>query len=290
MKNTQSIKAITLGGILAAIYAIITILSVYSVVPVLCVFSLLIMPIFSAYYASIFSFKETLIFNISTLIVCFFTGIVDPMYCVLYVFPPLITGDLFGLFNKMKLKYYTTIFLQTIAFSVTNVLCLYLAEAYYEINIISTIINDKWVYDNLSLIILFVLSGAEAIFSSMFIFEKLKSFNIRKIKETSMPFYGYISIIALTVLSIGAYFVSNNVYLLLIFMILVISVYIINDFIKNVKHFNVYLAIYFVITITINFYLCFKSLFYLIPLVVISPVVVYSLVKISVYIYNIKRK
>ena len=121
MKKNIDVKSITLAGILAAVYVVITELSVYSVIPLLSVFSLMIMPIFAAYYASIYDFKKVLLFNVTTMILCFIVGIADPLYSVLYVLPTLIVGDLFGLFNKLKLKYYTTILLQTFSFSITNI-------------------------------------------------------------------------------------------------------------------------------------------------------------------------
>jgi hypothetical protein len=127
------------------------------------------------------------------------------------VLPSLIVGDLFGLFNKLKLKYYTTIFLQTISFSLTNIAALLLAEKFYDIQIIEVIISDKWVYENLSFTILLLLSGAEAIFSSIFIFEKLQSFNMIKVKEKQMPGYGYIAIISLFLLCCCSLMIAQTV-------------------------------------------------------------------------------
>ena len=289
MNKKVDIKAITLAGILSAVYVVVTLFSVYNIIPLLSVFSLMIMPIFAAYYASIYSFKKVLLFNLTTMILCFIVGLADPLYSILYVIPTLIVGDLFGLFNKLKIKYYTTILLQTIAFSLTNIAALLLAEKFYEIQIIEVIISDKWVYENMSFTILFLLSGAEAIFSSMFIFEKLKSFNIIKVKEKSMPDYGYITIVSLFLLAILTYFISNNLYFLVITLILILMIPILNTFIKKIKHFNLVLLAYFIVTITINFALCIYELFYVIPLVALSPIFVYSLVKSIIYIYNINK-
>lgn len=290
MKKNIDVKSITLAGILAAVYVVITVLSVYSVIPLLSVFSLMIMPIFAAYYASIYDFKKVLLFNVTTMILCFLVGIADPLYSVLYVLPTLIVGDLFGLFNKLKLKYYTTILLQTFSFSITNIFALLLAEKFYEIQIIEAIISDKWVYENLSFTILFLLSGAEAIFSSMFVFEKLKSFKIIKVKEKEFPTYGYIALIVLFGLTIISYFISNNLYFLLITIILILSIPILNHFIKTMKLFNLVLLGYFIITITINFILCYFGLYYLVAFVCVFPIFVYALVKTIIYIYNINKQ
>ena len=290
MRKNIDVKSITLAGILAAVYVVITVLSVYSVIPLLSVFSLMIMPIFAAYYASIYDFKKVLLFNVTTMILCFLVGIADPLYSVLYVLPTLIVGDLFGLFNKLKLKYYTTILLQTFSFSITNIFALLLAEKFYEIQIIEAIISDKWVYENLSFTILFLLSGAEAIFSSMFVFEKLKSFKIIKVKEKEFPTYGYIALIVLFGLTIISYFISNNLYFLLITIILILSIPILNHFIKTMKLFNLVLLGYFIITITINFILCYFGLYYLVAFVCVFPIFVYALVKTIIYIYNINKQ
>lgn len=290
MKNSKLIRSITLGGILTALYAIITFLSVYSIVPLLSVFSLMIMPIFAAYYSSTNSFKTTLCFNIATMIVSFLIALSDPFYTILYVLPSLIVGDMFGLFNKLKLKYYTTIFLQSIVFSITNILALVLAEKFYEIKIIEAIISDKWIYENLSFSILFILSGAEAIFSSLFIFEKLKKFNMPKHKEKVFPEYGYIAICILTILAIISYFVSNNLYFLFIVMIFILSIPIVDNFIKKIKHFSFILLVYFLISVPLELLVCSKSLYNLVALIAISPISVYAIVKVVIYIYNINKE
>ena len=263
MKKPISNKAITTAGILAATFAVISALSVYSVMPILSVFSLMIMPIFAAYFASVFSFKETLLFNLVTIVLCFFVAIVDPLYTLLYVVPVLIVGDLYGVFTKMKLKYFTTMFLQTITYSITNIIALYLAEYFYDIQIISIIIADEWVYKNLSLSILFVLSGAEAVFSSLFISEQLKKVSIIKIKEKEMPIYGYISFVGLFLLAVLFYFVSNNFYFLMVLMMAILIIPILSMFIKKIKHFDFLLLGYVIIMITINFVLCYFDLMYL---------------------------
>ena len=49
-----------------------------------------------------FSFKETLLFNIVTIIICFLVAIIDPLYTILYVVPTLIVGDLFEFCYSIK--------------------------------------------------------------------------------------------------------------------------------------------------------------------------------------------
>lgn len=287
--KVKSLNAITLGGIFAAIYTVITIISVY-IFPLIGVIGLLILPIFSAYYSSLYNFKETLIFNIATLFTCFFVGIADPFYAILYVLPTLVVGDVFGILNRLKIKYYTTIFLQTLSYSITNIITLYLSEKLYELEIVKFIISDSHIYENFSLSILFVLSGAEAIFSSMFISEKLELLNIKKDKETSFPIYGYLAYLIFTFLSVGLYFVSYNFYYLIICVMISISYPILKEFISKIKHKQPIIITYILLTASISFYFCYLDYFNIIPLIILSPLIIYCLVKMCFYIYNIRRK
>ena len=287
--KVKSLNAITLGGIFAAIYTVITIISVY-IFPLIGVIGLLILPIFSAYYSSLYNFKETLIFNIATLFTCFIVGIADPFYAILYVLPTLVVGDVFGILNRLKIKYYTTIFLQTLSYSIINIITLYLSEKLYELEIVKFIISDSYIYENFSLSILFVLSGAEAIFSSMFISEKLQLLNIKKDKETSFPFYGYLAYLIFTFLSVGLYFVSYNFYYLIICVMISISYPILKEFISKIKHKQPIIITYILLTASISFYFCYLDYFNIIPLIILSPLIIYCLVKMCVYIYNIRRK
>lgn len=289
MKNKLNVKAITYGGIFATIYLIMTLLSIY-VIPILSVFGLMIMPIFAAYYASVFKSKHIITFNLSTLIICFIAGISDPFFSLLYILPTLIIGDLFGILNKLKLKLYTTIFLQSIAYSITNLLALYLGEWLYDTQIIRFIINDPWVYENLSLVILYILSGAEAIFSSIFINEQLKRLNLFKEKEKTFPIYGYIIYCVLFILVTFVHLFSKNVFYLLIAMSIILAFPQFIEINKKIKHPNFVWIPLILIYAIIDFYLCYKGWFYLIPIILLLPLFVYCIVKISIYIYNINTK
>ena len=285
----DNIKAITLAAIFSALYVCITIISVYFF-PLLSVLSLLIMPIFSAYYSSVFNYKYTLLYNVCVVILTFVSGIADPLYPVFYVIPSLLIGDLYGLFNKLNIKYYTTIFLQTIAYSLTNIIAILLAEKIYENNINSIIISDPFILDNFSFTILFVLSGAEAVFSSMFIFEKLKALNIKKEIEKQMPLYAHVANISIFLLSILFSFINKNIYYLLICMNIVISFPVFVDTFKVINKKNYLLFILVISLASVNYALAIFNLFHLIPLTITTLLVVYSLVKIIIYIYNISTK
>ena len=288
MKSKKTINSITLGAMFAALYGIFSALSIY-VLQILSVVGLFIMPIFAAYYASIYKFKETLLFNIAVLIVCFLIGIADPLYCLIYVLPTLIVGDVYGILSRLKIKYYTTMILQTITYSITNVFALVLAEKFYDTQIIRFIISDEWTYQNLSLSILFILSGAEAVVSSAFSYEQLAKVHIYKEKEKQFPIYGYISLIALFILSIIFYFIDNNIYFLLLTISIISSLGLFYE-ITTYKHRKYYLIGYVVIVSSISLLLCYFSLFKLILLVFMSPVFIFSIVKILIFIYNNNKR
>ena len=102
----KNIKAITDAGIIAALYLVITIISVYfyNLTSIGC---LIIMPIFIAYYSSVYNFKETLLTNLAIVITTLLIGFVDPLYSLFYVIPSLLIGDLYGFLNKRNVGYYT---------------------------------------------------------------------------------------------------------------------------------------------------------------------------------------
>lgn len=290
MQGNKNIKSITLGAIFAAIYAIMSFLSIYFI-SFLGVIGLIVLPIFAAYYASLYKLKEVLIFNIATILLCFISGISDPGYVILYVLPTLIIGDIYGLLNRLNIKYYTTIFLQTIAYSITNIIAIYLGEILYDTKIIEFIFgNNKWIYENLSLTILFILSGAEAVVSSIFIAERLQSINIVKEKEKSYPIYCYISMIVLFITSIAFSFISLNVYFLCFLMFLIISfpkIYEIIDKMKNKTLFTTFFAIVFII---ISFVLSAFNKFIYIFLIIMVPIFLYSIKQLIVKIKDFTKK
>lgn len=77
MKN-QKIAAITYGSVFSVIYLLITILAM--TIPMIEGIILVIMPIFATYYAIKFSYKEIILFNICSLLICFLLSISDPFF------------------------------------------------------------------------------------------------------------------------------------------------------------------------------------------------------------------
>lgn len=286
--SNNNIKAIALGGIFATIYGILTVLSIYTL-PILSIFTLMIMPIFAAYYSSIYSFKNTIIFNIATVFICFILGIGDLLFTILYIVPTLIVGDVYGLINKKNIPLYTSIFLQCITYSITNVLALYLSEAFYDVKIIELIIADEFIYENFSLTILFVLSSAEAIFSSMFIYEQLNKLKIKKEKEKSMPIYGYIAYIIIYLLMILFTFVYKNAFYLMCVFELILCVPLYFQIEKKVKYKNIFFPLFIILYISICFFFCYLKLFEMIFFTLYLFGLLYCIVKILNYLYNERK-
>ena len=72
-----------------------------------------------------------------------------------------------------------------------------------------------------------------------------------KYKEKQMPGYGYIAIISLFLLSIGAYFLSNNLYFLFITLILILMIVICFSFCEFTASIGKpYLSVFLVFTST----------------------------------------
>ena len=210
---------------------------------------------------------------------------------MLYILPTLIVGDALGILNKTKIKFFTTLFLQSVVYSITNYLALYFGEIFYETKIIGFLISDPIIYENFALSILFILSGAEAIFSSIFTMENLKVLKITKDKEKQMPLYGYIACIIFYFLMILFYFCKlNNLFFLMIIFIIILAIPPFIEINKKIKHPTIIWTTYIIIFTLLNFLLCYLTLYYLIAILMALPLIIYCIVKIIFYIYNIRRK
>ena len=282
-------KEITLAAIFAAIYAILGALSVY-LLDILSIFFVIITPIFAAYYATTYRIKSIILFNLTTIVVSFLACIGDPFFIVLYIIPSLLIGNLFGLFNKLQIKYYTTMFLQAITFSIINILTIILAEWFYETNIFKTIIQDTWTYEHLGFIILFILSAAEASVSCIFVSEQLKKLGINKEKEKEMPFYGNITIIGVFLLAIIFTFINRNMANLCVFIALFLGIinYILIIRVYKYRYFFTALLVFSILIPCFIF--AYFALYGFVPLMAVLPFVVLPIVKTIIYIYNINKK
>lgn len=285
MDKKKLTKAMTLGGIFAAIYMILTLLSVY-VLSVLSVFGLIIMPIFAAYYASIYRLKETIIFNIATIVVCFICSIGDPFFVLLYILPTLFIGDLFGVFNRRKIKYYATLFLQSLAYSLTNYLAILLAQKVYETNIISIIFPSASFYQNWSLCILFILSGAEAVVSTLFVSEELAKLKIIKEREKEIGIEGIIAIFISFIFMFMCSFFSNNFMNFFFLIGIILSLPLLKDFMDKIHHKEVFLTLFSILMIGGCFYLSYLEKFKWIIMFLAIPFFILDIANLLKYLYN----
>lgn len=289
MNKKQQINSITLGGIFAAIYMILTLLSVY-LFSILSVFGLILMPVFAAYYASIYRVKETFLFNLATLIVCLICAVQDPFFVLLYILPTLIIGDLFGLLNHLKIPFYATLFLQSLAYSLTNYLAIILAQMIYQTNIISVIIPSVYIYQNFSLCILFVLSGAEAIVATTFVSEQLARLKIVKEKETAIGLSGMITIGLCFILTFFFSYISNNFCHFFFFIGIILSIPQLFAFIHKIKYKELFLALFAVVMICLCFYLSYLEKYRWILFSWMIPFLILDIANLIIYIYNINKK
>lgn len=285
----MKVNSITLGGIFAACYAILTAIFIY-VLPILSSFSMIVLPIIAAYYATKYKLKETILFDIATIFVCFLVGIGDPFYCILYVLPSLIIGNIFGLLNHLKIKFYSTIFFQSLVFSILNYVTLILAEIFYETSIIRFIILDENILLNYSLCILFIISLAEAIMCTLFVSGELKKLGVYKDIEEEFPNYGYIAIIILVVLSIIAYFVNNNFYHLFTFLTLILEILSLIKLLNSLKYKMIAIALTSIFLVVLCLLLSSLNLEKLIMLSITIILAIISLLSYILAKHTIEKK
>ena len=79
----KKINSMTLAAIFAAIYIIMSALSL--AFPFLDTIILIIMPIFATYYSARFNLKEIILFNITTVLLCFLVLLVYLLFIIIYL-------------------------------------------------------------------------------------------------------------------------------------------------------------------------------------------------------------
>lgn len=288
MKNKEKINSITLAAIFAAIYIIMSAISIF--IPVLDAIILVIMPIFATYYAARYSFKEVLIFNIATILLCFLVTVSDPFFAVLYIFPTLVVGDVFGLLYKTKVPYYTSYFVLSITFLLTNIFSFYLTNVIYEIDLLKEIFNNEGFSKYFSLSFLLIFSMIESFVCQKMVTNELKKFHLEVKVEESIPTYYYPLCILLGLSCVGFYFVWTNLYLCLFALFLFIASFSIYRLFKNAKQ-KYLLAIIFLLVIFMGAIplISFKK-YDLVPMIIIGIVILLQIVYLCKIMYNYKKE
>ena len=170
----RKINSMTLAAIFAGIYLIMSALSL--ALPFLDGIILVIMPIFATYYAAKYHLKEIILFNVATLILCFLVTYADPFFSVLYIFPTLLVGDIFGFLYQKKVPYITTYFILSITFLLTNLFSFYLTNVIYNIDLMKEIFNHPGFIADFSLSFFLIFSMLEAFCSKKLFVTNSKNF------------------------------------------------------------------------------------------------------------------
>ena len=284
----KKINSMTLAAIFAAIYLVISALSL--AFPFLDGIILVIMPIFATYYAAIYKTKEILLFNLATLLLCFLVTISDPFFSILYIFPTLVVGDLFGLLIKKRVPYYTSFFILSIIYLLTNLFSFYLTKVFYDIDLLQELFQNEGFIQNFSFTFLLFFSMLEAFCCQKIICNELKKFHLSTFYETSLPTYYFIIVILFLLLTILFLFLWTNLYLLCFFFVLSLSIFSIKEALCMIKHKSIIILIglvaLFLAAIPL---LAFQKYLYL-PLLILIPNLVFQIVYFCQILYNKKRK
>ncbi len=286
--NRKKIKSITLAAIFAAIYLIMSALSL--IIPVLDGVILIIMPIFATFYAAKYSFKETFLFNFATLILCFLVTVSDPFFSLLYIFPTLVVGDVFGLLYKKKVPYITSFFILTLIYVLTNLFSFYLTKIIYEIDLLKELFNNPGFINDFSLSFLLIFSMLEAFSCQRIVTNELQKFNLYPIKEQKIPYYSYFINLIIGIFCVISLFFWTNLYLFLFLLFMSLSIFSIYQFFQSSSHRLLYLFL-------LLFYFIFSSIplianqrLIYIPLFILIPTFILQIVYLCQIRYNNEHK
>ena len=284
MKN-QKIAAITYGSVFSVIYLLITILAM--TIPMIEGIILVIMPIFATYYAIKFSYKEIILFNICSLLICFLLSISDPFFTLLYIFPTLIIGDVFGITIKFKIKPFSSFIILTLSYFLMNILSLYFTKIIYNIDLLAYLLNnDQNLIQYFSLGLLFIISLVESILCISIVYNELKKLNIQIIMENLNTWYFEFLFIFCFILCLVFKFINFNIHFILFLLCLVILIPSFINFLKIYKHKNLFfiiLGIFYIFSLVpINLYL--NSTF--IPILLLFPFFILEFAILCQKMYN----
>ncbi len=193
----KPVRALTFGGLLAALHIIATILLHFAWIPGIELIILFIVPFFSAMYSYKCKFRETIIFALATLIVC---TIIDPTAGLLYILPTLAVGVVYGELVKHKANGTTIVYTLTILEFALFFLSAVILKWFTSVDIIlslKTIFHlAKTKNDFLSLGLLLGYSFMQAFLLHFILRAQLKRMGITVTKTTNPPFWVLILSIA----------------------------------------------------------------------------------------------
>lgn len=284
----KKINSMTLAAIFAAIYIIMSALSL--AFPFLDTIILIIMPIFATYYSARFNLKEIILFNITTVLLCFLVTISDPFFSLLYIFPTLFVGDIFGLLYKKKVPYYTSFFILAITFVFTNLFSYYFTKIIYDIDLLKEIFRNAGFIRDFSLSFLLLFSMVEAFISQTLVREELKKFHFETVVEPTIPTYSYIINIILIILSVCFVKLFVNLYLCLFVLVLSTSSFSIIKFFKKIKYKSVFFIILGICLVLGAIPIIYYQRYSYLPLIILALILILQIVYLCQILYNYSMK
>lgn len=132
----KKINPITWGGLLVALHVII--LFVPRIVPGAEIFLMLIAPLFSASYVLKNKLKNTLIFALSTLLVCL---LIDAFSTLLFILPIILSGIAYGYLVKAQKDGIRTIYTMSIIQMLLFFISMLLIKFIYQIDVIQSLMT-----------------------------------------------------------------------------------------------------------------------------------------------------
>lgn len=284
----RKLNALTLAALFAAIYIIMSAFSL--AFPFFDAIILVIMPIFATYYAAKYHFKEIILFNLSTILLCFLVTISDPFFSVLYILPTLFVGDIFGLLYQKKIPYFTTYFILSISFLLTNLFSFYLTKVIYEIDLLQQLFHNASFSKYFSLTFLLALSMIESFVCQTLVSNELKKFNLQIFKENTIPLYYFIVLGILIAVCVASLWLWINLYICLFVFIVSLSIFMWMECFKKIKQKTLF-------AFCILVYLIFSAIpiiayqqFVYLPCIILLPIAILQIVYLCRIGYNNTRK
>ena len=273
---------LTLGGLFISLHLLFVLMSKILAGSELIL--VIFLPLLSTIYALKFGFKEVVIFDISTFLLC---AIFEPISTFIYVLPALICGTLYGELRKSKMKELSLVYISGLSHSFSFLIAfLFISIMFKEVdffNIFSSFIHKEGDEFYLSIYMILILYGLiEAFLVHIITNNELKKLGYRELEsEKSTPFWMEIGLL----ISIGTYFILyliNPIYSLYIMPFLI--AFIIPNIIDSIS-LNKYKWKYFlmgIILLIVIFILPYinKIIMPLVLLIVFLPLIIENFIRV----------
>jgi hypothetical protein len=282
----KKIKPLTQAGIFAGIHVVLLILS--NALVGLDFLLILALPFASSLYAIKNKPVNTLIFALSTLLICL---PIDIIKTLLYILPGLVSGICYGYMFKFKVSNLTLIYTLSFVSSLLFILSYLIINLIYQIDFIELSksffnISDV-VFHNYGPSLILIIGLCQSILTHIIIKEELTHMSIKvsnDYKPTKIWYFVSISCLVLSFIFFSIHDLTIAIYLMIVYLITYIPIVI--EGYKSVKKHTIYIAIQ-----------CAIILFVIIPLlnvmVLDSIILLFSFIFIPYYLisyYNMLTK